>query len=509
MGKVHIEPVCSDHNPSTTPPLNIKYSISECVQVRQMDKLDLMAVQRSLPSWTVPAVVIWGHYECTMRIRQRPCLAALRSLRTYPVAAKGMQDTMRLDGAVGHVNLREITRRQGLDRLQQVVDLALDEGEQGRTLSCADIGADHGLLAIELHTNGVGVIASDRAENPLKVARGNFEMYQQHASFPFESSTEGNFFEEKEASKPEHTGPPPLILTSDQEQDGRQHVVPKYEREVVQLTGQKQARRRMLECRLGEGLTVLKEGEVDTVCIAGMGVNTIISILGAHKGEEAVERQDSSETVKIKRSRTGATPVAETWNLDDGQLSRSPPLLLRQLGVRRLVLQPMDARLEYVHKLRLWLRLQGWLITQETIISSSGKGGKRNFLTVRAEEAVSTEVPPQGCMTSSSREELSTISVSDWIGDFLPSRATDSEWVSTEGGMEEATIFLNYLHHQIKWLNVIKSTRASAGIETMNGMESRESTEERSQVGGGDSLVASIEAMARAIEGTIATSKAS
>lgn len=38
--------------------------------------------------------------------------------------------------------------------------------------------------------------------------------------------------------------------------------------------------------------------------------------------------------------------------------------LLSRLGVQRLVLQPMDARLEYMRDLRVWLREHGWRITQ-------------------------------------------------------------------------------------------------------------------------------------------------
>lgn len=37
---------------------------------------------------------------------------------------------------------------------------------------------------------------------------------------------------------------------------------------------------------------------------------------------------------------------------------------LSDLKIDRLVLQPMDARLEYVHNLRMWLRENGWRITQ-------------------------------------------------------------------------------------------------------------------------------------------------
>lgn len=40
------------------------------------------------------------------------------------------------------------------------------------------------------------------------------------------------------------------------------------------------------------------------------------------------------------------------------------PSVLSCLGVRRLVLQPMDARLEYMRDLRVWLRESGWKITQ-------------------------------------------------------------------------------------------------------------------------------------------------
>lgn len=37
---------------------------------------------------------------------------------------------------------------------------------------------------------------------------------------------------------------------------------------------------------------------------------------------------------------------------------------LSSLGVERLVLQPMDPRLEYLRDLRVWLRENGWRIMQ-------------------------------------------------------------------------------------------------------------------------------------------------
>ena len=46
-----------------------------------------------------------------------------------------------------------------------------------------------------------------------------------------------------------------------------------YHHNVPQQEGRSEACRRVprLELRLGEGLSVLEEGEVDTVCIAGVG----------------------------------------------------------------------------------------------------------------------------------------------------------------------------------------------------------------------------------------------
>lgn len=55
---------------------------------------------------------------------------------------------------------------------------------------------------------------------------------------------------------------------------------------------------------------------------------------------------------------------------DDGEAKargsgRSYPLLDNPgLGVRHLVLQPMDARLDYMRRLRLWLRENSWEITE-------------------------------------------------------------------------------------------------------------------------------------------------
>jgi tRNA (adenine22-N1)-methyltransferase len=85
----------------------------------------------------------------------------------------------------------------------------------------ADIGTDHGYLAVYLTVNNISdyVIATDRAKGPLS------------------SATQ-------------------LV-------------------ELLSLENQ-------IDTRLGDGLDVLSKDEVDTICIAGMGGMTIIDILKAH-----------------------------------------------------------------------------------------------------------------------------------------------------------------------------------------------------------------------------------
>ena len=78
------------------------------------------------------------------------------------------------------------------------------------------------------------------------------------------------------------------------------------------------------EARLGDGLRVLTEGEVDTICIAGMGGALICKIL-----------DDSPEVVH---------------------------------SVRRLILQPMNG----AKKIRTWLAENGWIIVDEDLAESAG-----------------------------------------------------------------------------------------------------------------------------------------
>ena len=79
-----------------------------------------------------------------------------------------------------------------------------------------------------------------------------------------------------------------------------------------------------IEARLGDGLQIISAGEVDTICIAGMGGALITKIL-----------DDAPEVVN---------------------------------NARQLILQPMNA----ADKVRQWLALNSWTIADEDLAESAG-----------------------------------------------------------------------------------------------------------------------------------------
>lgn len=79
-----------------------------------------------------------------------------------------------------------------------------------------------------------------------------------------------------------------------------------------------------IEVRLGDGLTILTAGEVDTICIAGMGGTLIQKIL-----------DDAPEVVQ---------------------------------SARQLILQPMNG----VKKIRTWLAENNWVIADEDLAEAGG-----------------------------------------------------------------------------------------------------------------------------------------
>lgn len=127
----------------------------------------------------------------------------------------------------------------------------------------ADVGTDHAYLAVELQRRGAAlVIASDKNEGPCYAAKETIA--------------------------------------------------------AAGLTGK-------ISVRQGDGLAVLAAGEVDTLCIAGMGGKLIADILAAAPGVTA--------------------------------------------ACSRLVLQPMND----AEALRRWLQGNGWTITREVLAEAAGQ----------------------------------------------------------------------------------------------------------------------------------------
>lgn len=140
------------------------------------------------------------------------------------------------------------------------------------------MGSDHGLLAICLHANGANVIAVDRAAGPLEVARRNVGSYLRHAKHETESANQLQVY------SPRGT----VDHAVQESKEGMCGGVPR------------------LECRLGNGLSALEEGEVDTVCIAGVGES--ISFCKRHKPRElciaasSLEEDAPGKSLRFERS---------------------------------------------------------------------------------------------------------------------------------------------------------------------------------------------------------------
>lgn len=132
---------------------------------------------------------------------------------------------------------------------------------------------DHGLLAICLHANGASVIAGDRAAGPLGVARENFRLYLRQTQEELSSAIAA----QKEDEAPRLQSRSSGLLDADADVRGR----PDQGTVVSEGMGEEElvvaADIPRLECRLGDGLAVLEEGEVDTVCIAGVGASCVYS----------------------------------------------------------------------------------------------------------------------------------------------------------------------------------------------------------------------------------------
>lgn len=111
-------------------------------------------------------------------------------------------------------------------------------------------------------------------------------------------------------------------------------------------------------------------------------------------------------------------------------------------------------------------------------MSTPGKGGKHAFLTLRADFLAGNPSDLNDyrgssqlagtCLTESpvdGRQHQQQLS--DWLGEFLPARATDTDQLRGERRRkerQEASTFLAYLRHQRDWLRAIERARAPRSL---------------------------------------------
>lgn len=93
-------------------------------------------------------------------------------------------------------------------------------------------------------------------------------------------------------------------------------------------------------------------------------------------------------------------------------------------------------------------------------MSTPGKGGNHAFLTLRADF-----VGELGGLGREGWQEP------DWLGTFLPARATDSRGEQRQRHRKETATFLAYLRHQRDWLRAIERARTASSAGGSPGIE--------------------------------------
>mmetsp|Transcript_125910 Transcript_125910/g.352550 ORF Transcript_125910/g.352550 Transcript_125910/m.352550 type:complete len:372 (+) Transcript_125910:61-1176(+) len=185
-------------------------------------------------------------------------------------------------------------RDRSWQRFRHMVDLAVDhqQNDSRSIRSITDVGTDHGLLAVGLALSGRfgSVLGVDVSPNALK--NGGFQVL-------------GKIQE--------------VLLSSDNDASPSMVSSNKYLSNLSSLP---------LAFRLSDGLRGVQPGEADAVCIAGMGVKVMDSIL-----------QASSDTV----------------------------LELDRLNCQQLILQPTNSRPRNLIQLYDMLQGSGWVLLDERI----------------------------------------------------------------------------------------------------------------------------------------------
>lgn len=216
-------------------------------------------------------------------------------------------------------------------RLGTIVDLVLDEKRSNRcsqtsNKSLCDVGTDHGLLATGLAMTGRfdQVLGVDVSEQALR--EGALQLQKDILAYRNKATTN----------------------------------VP------VQIQNELLA-----EFRLSDGLQNVQIGEADIVCVAGMGIHTMVDILTAR-------RSDNTQ------------------------------FLLDILETRRLILQPTNSRPRLLLHLYTHLHQIGWRARTESINFVSS----RWYFTVELERSKHPEIQIPGTLAMASNTSQATV---NWI----------------------------------------------------------------------------------------------
>jgi tRNA A22 N-methylase len=219
-------------------------------------------------------------------------------------------------------------------RLGTIVDLALDESFSkhqcsDKKVSICDVGTDHGLLA-------TGLAMTSRFDRVLGV-----DVSQ-------EALRDGA-----------------LKLQND---------IRTYRKRTTNNTPSHIEKRFLPEFRLSDGLQNVQIGEADIVCVAGMGVHTMVDILTATRRSKAQQKS----------------------------------LLLDVLETRRLIVQPTNCRPRLLWHLYRHLYQIGWRVKVERINFVSS----RWYFTVELERSNNTVIQIPGTLAMTSNASQVTI---DWV----------------------------------------------------------------------------------------------
>jgi len=275
-------------------------------------------------------------------------------------------------------------RNKTWKRLAPIIELAStsDGGDNTTTKTrndrstIADIGCDHGLLSIALAASGrykgvVGVDVSSRAlEDGALLFLRKIKVILDGDKYRYYS------------------------LDSLNREDVLDSILP-------------------VQFRVGDGLTPLFPGEADSICIAGVGVHTILSILMS-RGDAAHDDDDDDDDVS-----QGKHDKIEAYDID-------------RTKCNRLLLQPTNSRPRHLIKLYRELEGFGFAIVDERVVYL----GSRWYITCAFERVTDsandmTELQFPGTILSARGDEEFYRYVkhhSDWLeGDVRRNASLDQD----------------------------------------------------------------------------------